>query len=426
VALVGRPNVGKSTLINRIAKTKDTITHAMPGVTRDRNYVDADWAGNYFTLIDTGGFEFRQGEPITEAMVDQAKMAIEEAEAVLFLVDGKEGLNPLDSEVAMFLRKAKKKVLLLVNKVDNIAKADVLISEFYQLGLGEPYPISASHGLGISEFLDKLIEIIPQRKPPADEDLINIAIVGKPNVGKSSILNSLTGQKRAIVSEVAGTTRDSLDSLVEYNRRTWRFIDTAGIKRKKVEDLEYYGLVRSLKALDRADIALLVIDASDKVTEQDQKIADMAASRGCAIIVMLNKWDLVDEAQIERLKDSVARRLSFINYAPLLDVSALEGSGLEDIFDHLEEVSSQYLKKLKTSQVNDFIAGLEVERFPSKGRSPVKLSYGSQVAARPPKFIFFVNNLKLITPSFRRFLERKLRQAFDFIGCPVWIGFKQK
>lgn len=422
VAVVGRPNVGKSTLINRIASNRQTITHQMPGVTRDRKYVEVEWLDKDFVLIDTGGFEFGKGELLKKMVVNQAKLAIKEANVVIFLVDAKEGLHPLDEEVAGLLRKSGKKIYLAVNKVDTEAKK-IEVADFFKLGLGEPYAVSASHGLGISQFFDKVSAGLPAIKKQPDEKL-SVAIVGRPNVGKSLLLNKLLGQERVIVSEIPGTTRDAVDSIVSFKERQWRFIDTAGIKRKKVKDIEYYGLVRTLEVLDRADIALIMIDASEAVTEQDQRLLDYSISRGCGIIILLNKWDLVNEEQVKRLKRETERKLSFVGYAPILDISAKTGAGLNKIFEQLVLVEKEYTKVIKTSALNKFIRQLDIGLFPSKHK--IRIDYASQLSARPPKFLFFISSLKAVSSGFKRFLEGKLRRTFGFYGTPVKILFRGK
>lgn len=422
VAVVGRPNVGKSTLINRIASQRVTITHQMPGVTRDRKYVEVEWLDKDFLLIDTGGFEFEKGQELSAMVISQAKLAIEEAEAVIFLVDVKEGLHPFDEEIAALLRKSGKKVYLAANKVDTEAKK-IQVADFFKLGLGEPYAISASHGLGITEFFDEVAAALPSIKIQPDEKLA-VAIVGRPNVGKSLLLNKMLGQERVIVSEIPGTTRDAVDSIVSFKDKQWRFIDTAGIKKKKVKDIEYYGLVRTLEVLDRADIALIMIDASEGITEQDQRLIDYSISRGCSILILLNKWDLVDEEQVKKLKRETDLKLHFVDYAPILDVSAKTGAGLSKIFEQIILVEKEYTKVIKTSALNKFIRQLDIGLFPSKQK--IRIDYGSQLLARPPKFLFFISPIKVASSGFKRFLERQLRKTFGFYGTPVKILFRGK
>lgn len=422
VAVIGRPNVGKSTFINRVATERATITHQMPGVTRDRKYVEVEWFGKNFLLIDTGGFQFEKNQKMSSKVLSQAKVAIEEAEAVIFIADGKEGLNPCDEEIASLLRKSGKKTYFAVNKIDIEAKK-AQIAEFYELGFDKVYAMSAVHGLGVSELIDDVVETLPKVKPQIDERFA-VAIVGRPNVGKSSLLNKLLGQERAIVSEVPGTTRDVIDSIVAYKGREWRFIDTAGIKKKRVKDIEYYGLVRTLEALDRADVALIMIEAAESVSAQDQRIADYAVSRGCAVIILLNKWDLIDEEKEKRLQKDIERKLGFVSFAPILDISVKTGRKISKIFGQLEVVEDGYTKQIKTSKLNRFIRELDIGRFPSKYK--IRIGYANQLAAKPPKFLFFINPIKAASPTLKRFLEGQLRDSFGFIGTPVKILFKGK
>jgi len=422
VAVVGRPNVGKSTLINRVASSRATITHKIPGVTRDRKYVEVQWLEKSFILIDTGGFEFKKNQPLSSMIVSQANMAIEEAEAIVFIVDAKEGLHPYDEEIASLIRKSGKKIYLAVNKVDTEPKK-TLSAEFYQLGFENQFSISASHGLGVSELFEKLAADLPETKIKADERLA-VAIVGRPNVGKSSLLNKLLGEERVIVSDIPGTTRDAVDSIVTFNDREWRFIDTAGLKKKRVKDIEYYGSVRTLEVLDAADIALVMLDASDGITEQDQRILDYTLSRGCGLIILLNKWDLIDEEKSKQLKRQSGRKLPFVSFAAILEVSSKTGRGLKRIFKQIEAVEEEYRKTIKTPALNKFVRRLDLGLFPSKHK--IRIGYANQLSASPPKFLFFITPIKAASPSFKRFLEGKLREAFGFTGTPVKILFREK
>lgn len=422
VAVVGRPNTGKSTLINRMASKPEAITHAMPGVTRDRKYIQLEWEGKDFTIIDTGGIEFAKDQTLTVSIKQQAEIAVEEAEVIIFLVDYKEGPQPDDEEIALYLKKQNKKVFLTINKVDSAEKLAVASAEFYKLGLGEPFAISALHGLGIADLLDDVAAGLPDAVR-VDVDSVAVAIVGRPNAGKSSITNKLLGFERTIVSEIPGTTRDAVDSLVEVEGDKWTFIDTAGIKRKKGEDLDYYGLVRALRSIDRASICLLVIDSSEGVTEQDQKLAEMILSRGSACIIVLNKWDLMDEQSIERLKSQTMRKLRFIDYSPILATSALKGSGIDKIFPMLKTLSESYFKRIATSQLNRLVQELPVGSLPVK--KEVKIKYATQAATGPPVFTFFVND-PVAAKKIRRYVENKIRETFTFLGTPVIIKFKKK
>ena len=422
VAVLGRPNVGKSTLINRVASSRATITHQMPGVTRDRKYVEVEWFGKDFVLIDTGGFEFKKGESMSSMVAEQAKISVEEAEAVIFIVDAKEGLHPYDREIADLLRKSGKKIYLAANKIDTEDKK-TQTSDFYGLGLGDVYALSASHGLGVNELFDDVSAGLPDVKEKPDER-ISVAIVGRPNAGKSSLLNKLLGQERVIVSEIPGTTRDAIDSIVTFEDREWRFIDTAGLKRKRAEDVEYYGTVRTLEALDRADIALVLIDSTESVTEQDKRIIDYALSRGCGLAVLLNKWDLVDEEQKRKLEKDVDRKLHFIDFVPILDISAKTGKGIKKVFKHIKNIEAEYARTIKTSELNKFLRQLDINRFPTKHK--IRIGYVNQLASKPPKFLFFVTSMKAVSTRLTSFLEGNLRRAFGFEGTPVKILYREK
>ena len=422
VAVVGRPNVGKSTLINRVASSRATITHKMPGVTRDRKYIEVEWLDKSFILIDTGGFEFEKNQPLSEMIAGQAEIAVEEAEAVIFIVDAKEGLNAYDQEIASRIRKSHKKIYVAVNKIDTEAK-ESLAAEFYGLGFENLFSISAAHGLGFAELFDKLAADLPEVKIKTDERLA-VAIVGRPNVGKSSLLNKLLGQERVIVSDIPGTTRDAVDSIVTFNDKQWRFIDTAGLKKKRVKDIEYYGSVRTLEVLDAADIALVMLDGVEGITEQDQRILDYALSRGCGLIILVNKWDLIDKEKSKQLKRQAERKLSFASFAAILDISVKTGRGLKRIFEQIEAVEQEYRKTIKTPALNNFVRRLDIGLFPSKYK--IRIGYANQLSASPPKFLFFVTPIKAASSSFKRFLERKLREAFGFAGTPVKILFREK
>ena len=422
VAVVGRPNTGKSTFINRIASSKEAITHKMPGVTRDRKYIQMEWADKAFTVIDTGGIEFSKEQELTVSIKQQAQISVEEAQVIIFLVDYKEGVHPDDEDIAGYLRKQKKKVFLAINKVDDPEKLTIAGAEFYKLGLGDPAVISALHGLGIAGLLDEVTNILPDAVRIEEENTA-VAIVGRPNAGKSSITNKILGFDRTIVSEIPGTTRDAVDSLVEAEGEKWVFIDTAGIKRKKGEDLDYYGLVRALRAIDRASICLLVIDSKEGITEQDQKLAEMILSRGSACILTLNKWDLLDEDEIDKLRRQVDRKLRFLDFSPILATSTLTGEGLKKIFPTLKLLSESYFKRVKTAELNRFISELPVASLPVK--KVIKIKYATQAATGPPSFVFFVNDVAAAKKA-KRYIENKLRESFTFLGTPVIIKFKKK
>ncbi|MDI6688968.1 MAG: ribosome biogenesis GTPase Der [Actinomycetota bacterium] len=427
VAIVGRANVGKSMLVNRIAASSEAIVDKVPGVTRDRNYIQADWRGRSFTLIDTGGLDFTKSLPMSEAVVKQVLLAVEEADAIIFVVDGLSGLLPDDNEIANILRTSNKPVLLAVNKVDDLTR-DEAKYQFYELGLGEPLAISAMHGLGIGDLLDELVQFLPKAIEERREEL-SVAIVGRPNVGKSSILNRLLGQERAIVSEIPGTTRDAIDTLLVRDGKRYRFIDTAGLRRKGriKEDIEYYGFVRALRTLDVADVALIILDALEGATEQDQKVGELAESRGCASIILLNKWDLVKKKSTENLILNVKYRFRFLYYAPLLCISALTGEGIGDIFPNLDIIANEYKKRISTPKLNDFIQRLLAEGYIlTKRCRKLKISYVTQVGTKPPVFVFFVNHPEIVDPSYQRYLGNKIRETFGFKGCPLRLKFRKK
>ncbi|MEW6188880.1 MAG: ribosome biogenesis GTPase Der [Actinomycetota bacterium] len=427
VAIVGRANVGKSMLVNRIAVSSEAIVDKVPGVTRDRNYIQADWRGRSFTLIDTGGLDFTKSLPMSEAVVKQALLAMEEADAIIFVVDGLSGLLPDDKEIANILRTSNKPVLLVVNKVDDLTR-DEAKYQFYELGLGEPLAISAMHGLGIGDLLDELVQFLPKAIEERREEL-SVAIVGRPNVGKSSILNRLLGQERAIVNEIPGTTRDAIDTLLVRDGKRYRFIDTAGLRRKGriKKDIEYYGFVRALRALDVADVALIILDALEGATEQDQKVGELAESRRCASIILLNKWDLVKKEIAEDLILNVKYKFRFLDYAPMLCVSALTGEGIGNIFPNLDIIANEYKKRISTPKLNDFIQRLRVEGYvPTKRGRKLKISYVTQVGTKPPVFVFFVNRPEIVDPSYQRYLRNKIREIFGFNGCPLRLKFRKK
>ena len=430
VAIVGRPNVGKSTMVNRLAENNEAIVHEMRGVTRDRSYHTADWNGRSFTLIDTGGIEMGSDDAFQSSITSQALAATDEADVIVFLVDGQTGINADDEEVARILRRSKKPVLLAVNKLDSV-KQEGEIWEFYQLGLGDPYPVSALHGTGTGDLLDVIVSLFPEDKIEEDElDSVNVAIIGRPNAGKSSLTNKLTNNDRSIVSDVAGTTRDAIDTTVEHEGRYYTIVDTAGLRKKSVvhEDVEYYGFVRAMRAIDRAQVVLLVIDATLGLTDQDQRVAGMAAERGCAMVVLLNKWDLVEgpEAKAE-IRERIEDRLTFVGYAPVIAISALSGKNVHRIWDAIDTAYEQYSSVISTSRLNFWLQDIrEFGHTISKGKRILKLKYVTQTGTEPPFFTFFCNHPDLIEPSFERYLENRLRQTFGFEGTPIRMKFKKK
>ena len=430
VDIVGRPNVGKSTMVNRLAENNEAIVHEMRGVTRDRSYHTADWNGRSFTLIDTGGIEMGSDDAFQSSITSQALAATDEADVIVFLVDGQTGINADDEEVARILRRSKKPVLLAVNKLDSV-KQEGEIWEFYQLGLGDPYPVSALHGTGTGDLLDVIVSLFPEDKIEEDElDSVNVAIIGRPNAGKSSLTNKLTNNDRSIVSDVAGTTRDAIDTTVEHEGRYYTIVDTAGLRKKSVvhEDVEYYGFVRAMRAIDRAQVVLLVIDATLGLTDQDQRVAGMAAERGCAMVVLLNKWDLVEgpEAKAE-IRERIEDRLTFVGYAPVIAISALSGKNVHRIWDAIDTAYEQYSSVISTSRLNVWLQDIrEFGHTISKGKRILKLKYVTQTGTEPPFFTFFCNHPDLIEPSFERYLENRLRQTFGFEGTPIRMKFKKK
>lgn len=430
VAIVGRPNVGKSTMVNRLAENNEAIVHEMRGVTRDRSYHEADWNGRSFTLIDTGGIEMGSDDAFQSSITSQALAATEEADVIVFLVDGKTGINADDEEVARILRRSKKPVLLAVNKLDSV-KQEGELWEFYQLGLGDPRPVSALHGTGTGDLLDEIVSLFPEDKVEEDVlDSINVAIIGRPNAGKSSLTNKLTNDNRSIVSDVAGTTRDAIDTVVENEGTYYTIVDTAGLRKKSVvhEDVEYYGFVRAMRAIDRAQVVLLVIDATLGLTDQDQRVAGMAAERGCAMVVLLNKWDLVEgpEAKAE-IRERIEDRLTFVGYAPVIAISALSGKNVHRIWNAIDTAYQNYSSVISTSRLNVWLQDIrEFGHTISKGKRILKLKYVTQTGTEPPFFTFFCNHPDLVEPSFERYLENRLRSTFGFEGTPIRLKFKKK
>ena len=430
VAIVGRPNVGKSTLINRICQSEDAIVHEMRGVTRDRSYHEADWNGSHFMMIDTGGIALSDADRFQESITAQALGACEEADVIIFLVDGRTGMTDEDQAIAKVLKRTKTPVMLAVNKIDNPGDESP-IWEFYSMGLGDPYPISAGHGHGTGDMLDDLVDKLPANfEEPEDDDSINVAIIGRPNAGKSSLTNRLVGKERSIVADHAGTTRDAIDTVVEHEGTRYRIVDTAGIRKKSSidEDVEYYGFVRSLRAIDRADVCLLMIDATLGLTDQDQRVAGLAKERGCAMIIVVNKWDLVeDPGRRDEIKDFIEDRLSFVSYAPVLTVSALTGRSCHRIWTAIDDVYEGYSAQIATNTLNHFLTELrDFGHTVVKGTKRLKLNYVTQTDNQPPTFTFFCNMPELVDDSFRRYLENRMRSTFPLGGTPIRMHFKRK
>lgn len=431
LSIVGRPNVGKSTLFNKLVGRRIAITEDTPGVTRDRIYAEGEWLGNYFTVIDTGGLEPDNEEIIMLNIRRQAELAIDSADVILFVVDGKEGLTSTDREVGSILRRSGKRVVLAVNKIDSQSKEDQIF-EFYELGLGDPMAISAEQGLGLGDLLDEIVKNFPEeRNTEYNEDIIKVSFIGKPNVGKSSLINYILGEERVIVTNIPGTTRDAIDSYVDYEGEEYIFIDTAGLRRKKkiYEDVERYSVVRTLSAIDRSNICVLVIDATEGVTEQDTKIAGYAHDNGKAIIIAINKWDLVNKdnkTHNEFVKD-IRDDLGFILYAPIVFISAITGQRVSNLLETIRVVNNNYNLRIKTGVLNDIInEAVLMNQPPSDKGVRSKIYYGTQVSVRPPKFVIFVNHKELIHFSYVRYLENQIRNHFGFVGVPIQLEFREK
>ena len=430
VAIVGRPNVGKSTLINRISQTADAIVHEMRGVTRDRSYHEADWNGAHFMLIDTGGIAIGDADRFQESITAQALSACDEADAIIFLVDGRTGMTEEDQRIAGVLKRTKTPIFLAVNKLDNPGDESPLW-EFYGLGLGDPYPVSAVHGHGTGDMLDDVVAALPADfDEPEEDDAINVAIIGRPNAGKSSLTNRLVGKERSIVADHAGTTRDAIDTVVEHEGTRYRIVDTAGIRKKSAidEDVEYYGFVRSLRAIDRADVALLMIDATLGLTDQDQRVAGLAKERGCAMVIVVNKWDLVeDPARRDEIKEFIEDRMGFVSYAPVLTICALTGRSVHRVWDAIDSVYEGYSTHIPTNKLNHFLTELrDFGHTVSKGPKRLKLNYVTQTDVQPPAFTFFCNAPELVDDNFRRYLENRMRTTFPLAGTPIRMHFKHK
>ena len=425
VAIVGRPNVGKSTLFNGLAGENISIVKDTPGVTRDRIYADVHWLNWNFTLIDTGGIEPESRDVILSQMREQAMIAIDTADVILFLTDVRQGLTDADSKVADMLRRSGKPVVLAVNKVDNFSRQMMDVYEFYNLGLGEPHAISASGKLGLGDLLDVLAEYFPKNDEEKEEDEIpKIAIVGKPNVGKSSIINKLLGQNRVIVSNVAGTTRDAIDTNVRWSGKDYIFIDTAGLRRKSrvSEELERYSIIRTVSAVERADVVIIVIDAVEGVTEQDAKIAGIAHDRGKGIIIAVNKWDAIEknDKTVKEYSDRIRSVLSFMPYAEILFGSAVTGQRLPRLFETIDVVLENQTLRIATGVLNEILAeAVAMQQPPSDKGRRLKIFYMTEVAVKPPTFVVFVNEKKLMHFSYLRYLENKIREAFGFRGTAL-------
>jgi GTP-binding protein len=431
VAVVGRPNVGKSTLFNKIAGKRISIVEDIPGVTRDRVYAEAEWLRHNFTLIDTGGIEPQSDDIILSQMRRQAQIAIDTANVIVFIVDGKEGLTAADAEVAQMLRKSKKPIVLVVNKVDS-RKDENNAFEFYNLGIGEPVTISATQGLGLGDMLDRVVEHFPDESEAGQEDeYIKIAMVGKPNVGKSSLINKLLGEERVIVSDIPGTTRDAIDSALETELGKFLLIDTAGLRRKSKikEEIERYSAIRTLAAIERADVVILIIDATDGISDQDEKIIGFAHEQGKAIMVIVNKWDLIekDDKTMDTFKRSLQASLSFMDYAPYLFISAKTGQRVHKVLEMAKDCYNNYSKRVSTGLLNDVInKAVLMKEPPIVGLKRLKIYYATQAEVKPPLFIFFINDYQTVHFSYQRYLVNQLRDNFDFKGTGIKISFRER
>lgn len=432
VAVVGRPNVGKSTLFNALAGERISIVKDTPGVTRDRIYTDVSWLSHEFTMIDTGGIEPDSSDVILSQMREQAMIAIDTADVIIFMTDVRQGLTDADYQVATMLRKSRKPIVLAVNKVDSFKAQQMDVYEFYNLGIGEPYAISAEGKQGLGDLLDAVISKFPEGAEAQEEDESpRIAVVGKPNVGKSSIINKLLGGNRVIVSDIAGTTRDAIDTVISRNGKNYTFIDTAGLRRKSKikEDLERYSIIRTVSAVERCDIAVVVIDATEGITEQDAKIAGIAHERGKGLIVAVNKWDAVekDDKSVKEFTNKVRNTLSFAYYAEIIFISAKTGQRLPKLFDTIDEILDSQTLRVQTGVLNDILTeALAMQQPPSDKGRRLKVFYMTQVAVKPPTFVIFVNEKKLMHFSYQRYLENRVRDAFGFKGTAIRFIIRER
>ena len=432
VAVVGRPNVGKSTLFNVLAGERIAIVKDTPGVTRDRIYADASWLDQSFTLIDTGGIEPDSKDIILSQMREQAQIAIDTADVILFLTDVRQGLVDADDKVADMLRRSKKPVVLVVNKVDSFEKFMPDVYEFYNLGIGEPFPVSAASKLGIGDMLDEMVKYFPKQTAEEEEDTRpKIAVIGKPNVGKSSLVNRLLGENRVIVSDIAGTTRDAVDTVISYHGEEYIFIDTAGLRRKSKikEDLERYSIIRAVTAVERADVTLLLIDATEGVTEQDAKIAGIAHDRGKGIVIVVNKWDAIekDDKTMTKHTERIRQILSFMPYAEIMFISAKTGQRTGKIFEMIQMVMENNSMRIATGVLNEIVTeAVAMQQPPSDKGKRLKIFYTTQVAVKPPTFVIFVNDKNLMHFSYVRYLENRIRDAFGFRGTSLKFIIRER
>lgn len=432
VAIVGRPNVGKSTLFNKLAGTNISIVDDKPGVTRDRIYADVDWLNYQFTLIDTGGIEPDSSDLILSSMRNQAEIAIETADVIIFLADVRVGLVDADFKVADMLRRSKKPIVLCINKVDSSQKLSNDVYEFYNLGLGDPFAISAAGGTGIGDFLDEVVKHFPApNEDEQEEEVPKIAIIGKPNVGKSSLVNKILGENRVIVSDIPGTTRDSIDLKVKYDENEYIFIDTAGLRRKSKikEDLERYSIIRTVAAIERADVVIVMIDAEEGITEQDAKIAGIAHDRGKGAVIAVNKWDAIekDDKSIYRFLDTVQTTLSYMTYAPVVFISAKTGLRINKLFESLDMVIQNHSLRVATGVLNDILYdAMAMNQPPSDKGKRLKIYYMTQISIKPPCFVLFVNDRELAHFSYKRYIENQIRESFGFKGTPIKMLVRER
>jgi len=432
VAIIGRPNVGKSTLVNRLCRSREAIVHDEPGVTRDRTYQEGFWGDRTFMVVDTGGLVFDDDSEFLPEIREQANLALAEASVAVVIVDGQQGLTPADQGIADWLRSQKVPVLLAVNKCESPEQGLAMAGEFWRLGLGEPHPVSAIHGAGTGDLLDKVIGFLPAVELLEGEEPIQLAIIGRPNVGKSSLLNAVCGEKRAIVSPIRGTTRDTIDTTLEREGKTWKLLDTAGIRRRRSVNYgpEFFGINRSFKAIERSDVCVLVIDALDGVTEQDQRLAGRIEEDGRACVVVVNKWDAIekDSHTMPAMERELRAKLYFLDWAPMLFTSALSGQRVQAIFPLALLAVEQHRRRVSTSVVNEVLKEALSWRTPpsSRGGRQGRLYYGTQVSVRPPSFTLFVNDPKLFGDTYRRYVERQIREGLGFEGTPLRLFWRGK
>ena len=431
VAVVGRPNVGKSTLFNKIAGQRISIVQDTPGVTRDRIYAEIEWSGHNFTLIDTGGMEPGAENIILRQILNQAEIAIETADVIVFVTDVKQGVTDEDAKVADILRRTRKPVILAVNKVDDMRRENMDIYEFYSLGMGDPIPVSAGQMLGLGDLLDVIVSYFPENEKEEEEDAIKVAIIGKPNVGKSSLINKILGEDRLIVSDIPGTTRDAIDTKIEIDGQKFVFIDTAGMRRKSKikEDIERFSIIRAVAAVERCDVAVLVIDANEGVTDQDTKIAGIAHERGKAAVIAVNKWDSIeknDKTMNNFLKD-IDSELSYMSYAPKVFISAKTGQRVPKMIDMIKTVREDNALRISTGVLNDvLIEVMAIQQPPSDKGRQLRIFYITQASVKPPTFVLFVNDRQLMHFSYRRYIENQLREAFGFVGTPIHFVVRER